>query len=271
MAVVFGTLTTLVPRFISGYYLSEKDIGLFQAAYQLATLTTIILASFNAILAPLVSTLHRENIQRLNDVYIVSTKWGLYVSVPFFIIMVMFPAALLRIVFGSASGAGVTAFVILTVAQLVNTATGGIGTILVMSGLQKNWMTISSVAFVVVVLASLVFLPLWGLLGMAIVTAIGIVGMYVWAVVEGYRVLRLWPFDRRYWKGLLSGLIAFVVVLFYAMFIHGSDLLVLAGASVISFGVFALALCLFGLDAEDVNFLRAIKQRILKSKLEPTK
>jgi len=262
LAAVSGTVALLAPRFIAGYYLSGAQIGLFQAAYQLATLTSIILASFNAIFAPLVSSLHREDHQQLDELYKVSTKWGLYVSLPFFIVMILFPAPLLRFVFGESSEAGVTAFVILTVAQLVNTATGGIGTLLVMTGFQKNWMVISLWTLVGVIIASILMLRPWGLTGMAVATSLGIVGMFLWALVEGWRVLRVWPYDRRYWKGLLAGLASLAAVLVYQMIGRGTDLLALAVAGILAFGVFALTLFLLGLDAEDLRFLQAIRERL---------
>jgi len=78
---------------------------------------------------------------------------------------------------------------ILAIGQLVNVATGSIGFILLMTGLEKSFQNIMLIFVVLNVLLNILLVPPLGIAGAAIASALSVAGQNVAAVVVGKRKL----------------------------------------------------------------------------------
>ncbi|MFO3797454.1 MAG: oligosaccharide flippase family protein, partial [Anaerolineales bacterium] len=106
LSVSLGTLANLLtqwmPRLILGYFRPEAEVGLYQAAFQVASLPALILASTGPIFAPVIARLSGERkFQQVKEVYTVVTKWTVYLSAPLVVTLFFFPRPLLYLFFGS--------------------------------------------------------------------------------------------------------------------------------------------------------------------------
>ena len=75
-------------------------------------------------------------------------------------------------------------------------------------------------------------------------------------------LLGIWPYDRRYRKGLLATALAAGALFLLGIVDIGSPTITLLLTLVISSGVFGTTLLLLGLDAEDREFIRLIQARL---------
>ena len=87
LGAVFTMLLVWVDRIMVGYFRPAEEVGLYQAASQISLLFAMVLGAFAAVFAPLVvEILSRGEHRRLGELFRVSTKWGLYLTVPAFLL-----------------------------------------------------------------------------------------------------------------------------------------------------------------------------------------
>lgn len=259
-----GTLIILiqwVTRLVLFILRSDAEVGLYQAASTLASALVIMQASVAAIFTPMISRLAGQNeIGQMNDLYKIATKWSLYVSAPIFLVLMIFSSNSM-LVFGADYTAASTALVILSLGQLVNIATGAVGPLMVMMNRQNQFLQIQFVALGITLLLNFWWIPIWGLAGAAIGNSIGITVGNLGAMIDLRRATGLWPYDRRYLKGLLAALTCSLALLALHYFVPaGWVVLFVAGALAVI--VFSLTLWRAGFDAEDLQFLSAVRKRL---------
>ncbi len=265
-AGTFGVLVNRLNRIFIGFFLPTTAVGIYQAAAQFSVIFAIVLNGFNAIFAPLIARLyHDHDMPQLEELYRVSTKWGLYVSMPFFLVICLTPTQVMVAAFGESFASGGVPLLILTVGQLFNMASGAVGYILMMTARQNVWFTLSTAAMVLNLVLNWLLIELYGLPGAALATTIGVFflfGLGLWYIRKS---LGLWPYDRRYLKGVAAALAATVALLpirYLTTLPLVNVLLMGVLATVVFFGV----LLLLGLDAEDQMFVETLMRRIRKLK-----
>ncbi len=261
-----GTFTMLifwVDRLIIGHYLPSSEVGIYQAASQSAMLFAIILTGFNAIFTPMIARLyHAREHERLNELFKVSTKWGVYVSLPLFFVLALFPQDVMNVVFGSDYSAGALPMVILASAQLLNASTGAVGFLLIMTGRQNWWFSLSFFMFLANVILNIWLIPAMGLLGAAIATACSVSGLFLFGLGGVYLRLGYWPYDRRYLKGGIAVLVTVLVLLGFKWLNNSGALFNVVFAVLISLTIFFATLLVIRLDDEDKKFVKILIARI---------
>ncbi|MBZ5597244.1 MAG: flippase [Acidobacteriia bacterium] len=260
---VFGVLLIWVDRLFVGFFRPAAEVGIYSAASQLSVTFSIILGGFAAIFSPMAADLyHHGELGRLEELYRISTKWGLYLSLPPFLVTCFAPKLIMGVLFGKAYVAGWPVLLILTFAQVINAGTGPVGYLLVMAGYQKRMFQISGSMFVVAVVLGLVLIPRYGMTGAAVATGIALSGMFILAIVLARYVLGMVPYDRRYLKGALATALAGLPLLFLRNLHIGTALITVAINTVLTCAVFGGTLILLGLDTEDRKFIQMIQARL---------
>ena len=263
-SIVFGMLLLWVDRLFVGYYRSSVDAGIYHAASQLSIALAVVLSAFGAIITPMIAQLfHRGRKERLEELFRVSTKWSLYVSIPPFLLMCFVPHEIMSVIFGKAYGIGWIALPILGLGQLINSGTGPVGTLLVMTGSQNRISALTGLMLLANIVAAIWLVPRWGMLGAAIGTMSTVSALCILSVWMAQRTLGVWPYDRRYIKGAAAAIFTTVALLLVNQLPVRLASLQLACAAIVSITVFAIALILLGLDSEDREFIGLILNRLL--------
>lgn len=263
LAGAFTIFLMWVDRLLVGYFLPAADTGVYQAISQSSVLFAVILGAFQPIFMPMIADLSsRGEHQRLQALYQVSTKWGLYLSIPVFVVICLAPREIMTVVFGSRYESGWAPLVILSIGQMINVGTGAVGLLLVMSGHQNRWVTISGMMLVVNVLINVFLIPRYGLIGAAAGTAFSLAGMYLLGLHQVYTHLKIWPFDHRYFKGIIAGLIAALLVWVVRELPVASDLVHLVLMAGFAGLTFLGMLWVLRLEDEDWQFIRLAQRRL---------
>jgi len=266
MAGIFGTMIRWMTRLFLGYLRPEAEVGLFQAASQLAALSAIILAATNTIFTPMISRLFsRGEIEKLNELYKISTKWAVYLSLPLVAVLFIFSQDAMILFGGPAYQQGSLILAILIIGQLVNTASGAVAPLHLMLGYQTRWMWLSGFTLFTGMLIHWGFIVMWGLPGAALASAFSVALMNLAGLIQIRHLTGLWPYDRRYWKGGLALVLAFGVTSLLSFLQIESAWIKLAIAVLVSVTVFTSSLLAFGLDQEDKDFLNALRSRVLRN------
>ncbi len=85
--------------------------------------------------------------------------------------------------------------------------------------------------------------------------------MNLLAIYLGRLYVGVWPYDRRYLKGIAAGVIAFLCVFGFKLF-HLTPFALLFGSSLIFFVIFFLVLYFLRFDAEDFLLISLIETRL---------
>lgn len=262
-AGVFTMFIVWVDRLMVGYFRPAAEVGIYQAVSQSSLLFPIIVSAFSAIFSPMIADLHyKHEVRQLDELFKVSTKWGLYLSLPLFLVICFAPREIMRVVFGARYENGWLPLVILAIGQLVNVGTGAVGLILVMVGHQKRWFMISGAAFLANIALNWVLIPRLGLAGAALGTACAISGLFFSGLIQVKHLLGIWPYERRYFKGLLATALAAGALLLLRTVPIDSPMFTLLLTATVSSGVFVIVLIVLGLDSEGREFIHLIRARL---------
>ena len=244
---------------ILGAFAAGAPVGIFNAAARTATFLTAVRFAFSGIFSPIISGLHaRQDTEEMGRLYKDVSRWIFTGAFVLFLVIVVFAPQVMS-VFGASFGQGVTALVIVAVAQLYSSSVGPAPRMLAMTGNQNFAMIATSVAAVTGVVVSLILIPRYEILGAAIGMATAIITENTGTMVAVKWRLGFWPFNLAWLKPLAAGAIA-----------AGATYLVSALATlpggpipnVMVFGgflgvLFLALLFLFGLSDTDKEFIGA--------------
>ncbi|NPA93561.1 MAG: flippase [Chloroflexi bacterium] len=267
LPVCFSGLLFLVlewtPRLVLGYFRPVNEVGIYQAAAQTATLPGIILFSISSIFSPVIARLAGQEGTReqINELYKITTKWSFYLSIPPMLALLLFPKTALGLLFGSSYMEGSTVLLILALAQLFHAATGTVTTMHAMLGRQKALVIQVSIGALTTFLLNVALVPSLGVVGAALGGALGLTTANLLGIIYLRRALRLWPYDKRYGKGLLAGGGTLLVMALFQW--TPLPRLWQAGlASVVGVVVFLALLWWLHFDEEDQIFFDAVWRRV---------
>lgn len=245
---------------ILGALASADQVGLYNVASRVTVLATFFLGPLGTSFAPIIADLYQRNqLDRLRRLYAVVTGWTLRLSLPAFVVVILFPEELLS-VFGSEFGAGAAVTVLLAAGQLLNVAGGPNGYMLVMSGRPVFTMANNIAALVLNVILNLVLIPRFGLLGAGIAFAASVAFNNLAKVLQIWFTMRMHPFDIEFFKACLAGAAAFGMGLVVRQVIQGTPARLAAGVAMAAayFGIIVL----LGIGPEDRLVLDRLRRRL---------
>ncbi len=265
LVALLNLLIQWLPRLVLGYFRPEAEVGLYQAAFQVATLPALVLASTGPIFIPVIARLIGEkDFQQVNEVYKVTTKWTLYLSAPLLILMFFYPETFIRLLFGGEYSQASLLFLILLSSQVVNAATGGVLPLHLMLGYERRVLWIQSLTFLATILTSIWWTAFWGGTGTALATTFGIALGNLLALISLWKI-GYFPFDQRYWKGGVALGCSLLPVLGLA-YLYPENIWSLVLAGVLSVLVFLGVLWRLGFDVEEKYFVHVALQTIWRPK-----
>jgi O-antigen/teichoic acid export membrane protein len=256
---------------IVGVFLSPQEAGIYFASKKTALILSLLLISLNTIFAPVISHLYSgRKYNNLNHAFKTGTQWILMLGLPLFLVISFFSRELLTL-FGPDFKTGQMCLIILAFGQLINISAGSVATILMMTGHQR-WMVFNSIIFLILAIPLTLFLvPRYGILGAAYANTSGIVFANLVALAEVYFLLRLHPYNIRYFKVLFLGAITATIayIMQYCLPNDVSVIFWLMKAAFI-FAIFFALIILFGLEENERKILVAIKGRLKTSYVHGT-
>ncbi len=262
-ASIFGVLSRWSARLFLGYLYPEAEVGIYQAAAQLASFAAVILTAMNTVFAPMIAQLFGvHKIRELDQLYKITTKWTIYLIAPAIIPLFFLSREVMLLVYGAAYVRGASALSILLIGQFINAASGAVMLLLLMVGHERKWMLIAAGALFLTLVLNSLLVPLWGMEGAALVDTISLSAFNFSGLIVLKKVVHLWPHDRRYIKGIIAGLTSVLVTLALKLFAWQHVWVEVVVVGVVSVAVFLAVLILQGLDEEDMDFIHFLRSRL---------
>lgn len=164
----------LSSQIVCGIWLSSQDVALLTTAQRTAMLTPFILLAVNMVVTPKFSALYEQKkFSELENLAIDATKLMLIVGMPVALFMVVLSSQIMSS-FGPDFAPAAVLLQIITLGQVVNIATGSANMLLVSTGNEDalKFTYYTGAAIAVIVCACLI--PVYGVLGGAVATALAI-------------------------------------------------------------------------------------------------
>jgi O-antigen/teichoic acid export membrane protein len=239
------------------------SVGVFTAASRISLAGQMFHNSIVEIAMPIVSELYSDKkMKQLGHFYQTVTKWTFTFNLPLLLISVLFSKPLLSI-FGEDFTTGSVALIILSLGNLANAGTGICGVIVTMTG--YTWLnTLNSILALVTTLSlNVLLIPVWGYVGAAIATALGITVVNVVRLIEVFVLFRLLPYNVGFIKPILAGSAAAAASFFVTRWLYGGANLIYVFLNIaFLLVVYVLVIWLLRLSEEDRAVLERVHYRL---------
>lgn len=260
MASLASTGLVWADTILLGIFRPAREVGVYQVATRLTVLATIVLLPIATSFAPQIADLYRRgNMQRLARLYAVVTSWTLRLSLPGFIVLVLFPRPLLHL-FGRGYAGAATVTVVLAVGQMFDVATGPTGYMLIMSGRPILTMTNNLFALALNIGLNLYLIPRHGIRGAAVAWALALALINIAKVAQVWFTMHIHAFDLGFAKGLAAGAVGFIAGALVHHAMKGFVGLIVGAVAITV--TYVLALLALGLREEDWVVLRKLGGRV---------
>ncbi len=201
-----------VMTLILGYFKPANFVAHYNVALPIAQFISIPLMATVFIYLPVASKLHASsNMRDLKILYSTISKWTFLCTVPVFLLLFLYPAFVIKMLFGARYLKASAALQCLTLGFLVHTLLGPNGMTLIAFGKTEFMLLASGTSSLLGITSAFVLIPKYGFIGAAVATALALIVTNLLASFFLFKVSNIHPFNIRYVK-LLSviGIITFV-------------------------------------------------------------
>lgn len=157
-----------------GLLSNVEHVAVYSAASRIADVIVFGLVAANAVVVPMISRLHstgrHEDLQKLVRL---ASKNILLFTIPLTATILIFGKEILNL-FGPEFSTGYSALVILILGQLFSVFAGPVGYLMMMTGHQRSAAKIASISAITNLVLNVIFIPMFGMIGAAISTAISL-------------------------------------------------------------------------------------------------
>jgi len=186
-------------------------------------------------------------------------------TLPFFLIISLFPEAVLNVLFGSAYAQASVALAlrILALGMFIHVFLGPNAATLIVMGRTKLNLMDNLIGAITNVSLNLLLIPPLGIIGAAIASTISFAVVNTLKSAQIFRIHQIHPFARNYLKPVVTSvvLIAIIYVLIEVFWIPPITLAMLIALALLFFAVYGVCFVITGsFDEEDVTMLLEIEK-----------
>ncbi|MFB6115478.1 MAG: flippase, partial [Candidatus Nanohalobium sp.] len=167
LATVMGWADTA----ILGYYMTDFEVGLYNAALPTAMLILLPHKAIGSLALSSFSELKERDETSIEESLQTATRWVFSLVFPTFLMMLLFSEQVLTILFGSVYTQASLALSILTVGYLIDALVGRVGSYLQSEGHTRYLLYNNIAALLLNLILNIMRIPIYGIVGAAIATA----------------------------------------------------------------------------------------------------
>jgi O-antigen/teichoic acid export membrane protein len=215
ISCVLSIIILQMDTLMLGYFKTAAIVGLYNAACPISLLILLFPKSLDFIYVPIISQLYSKSLMgEIRRNYAILTKWVFSATFPIFLIIFLFPEAVLNVFFGSAyvQASVVLTLQILALGMFTCVLLGPNAATLIIIGKTKLNMIDDLVGAITNVSLNIFLIPTLGIVGAAIASVISLSFINMLKSVQIFRIHKIHPFTMNYLKpGVTSTLLIFVI------------------------------------------------------------
>lgn len=273
---IVGSIMFWLDSLALGYFKNAEAVGIYNSAVPIAMLLYFVPSLISPLFLPLVTREYgNKKLNTVKEITKQAGKWIFIFNVPVFILLFVFPNAVLNILFGSEYIVAAMSLRILSIGVLFASVLTISAHTITMAGKSKVYLSNIILSAVLNFFLNALFIPMatigpidnaLGINGAAIATAISTIFLYTLFLLQGARFVGIVPLRRKmlniFFSGVLSG-----AVLFYIRQFFGGGILRIVIPSLIFLALYSLLiLATKSFDRTDIKTIKSIFLRIRKSR-----
>jgi O-antigen/teichoic acid export membrane protein len=189
-------LIASIDTIMIGIYSNESDVGIYNVAIRVSGLVAFSLAAISSISAPKFSeTYNNADKEGFKKVVHESSRLIFLSTIPIIIILAIFNKYIL-LFFGNEFIAGAGVLYVLLLGQFSNTFSGSLGFILQMTGNEKIFRNILTLALIINIVLNLILIPEVGIIGAAIASASSLIIWNILSLIYIKKEFGFWTFEK---------------------------------------------------------------------------
>jgi len=194
--LAFLELLNLIPKhagvLMLGWMRSAEEAGLYRVAFQTASFISFGLIAVNTVIAPTLAQLYAVGDRsKLRKVMIFASAVATVFALPFALLFNIKGTWFLRLAFGEAFTASATALVIIVGGRLIDTITGPLTILLVMSGYENKATLSFGIGSAIYLISSTVLIQFLGINGAAVAFTMALLATKSLNLYFGLKILSI--------------------------------------------------------------------------------
>ena len=163
--------------FMLGAMVSKAEVGVYNAAFKLATIAIVVINAVNTVLGPKIAELYGKNeLLEIRKLIYKSTRLITIVTLP--IIIISFRIEFLSF-FGKEFIRGSGVLIIVSIGLLFNAISGSVAQLLNMTNHQKELRNITIITVIINMTLNFILIPIYGIIGAAVASLISNMGLNI--------------------------------------------------------------------------------------------
>ncbi|UCH51049.1 MAG: oligosaccharide flippase family protein [Chloroflexota bacterium] len=263
IVVTLNTVTTWADTLVLGHFKTPEVVGLYNAAKPMTQLLSAPLFALGVIYVPVATGFFsRSQIAQLRTTYAISTRWVMFITLPVFLVLFLFPEAVLNLLFGAVYVPAAAALRILSLGFIISNLLGPNGTTLLAAGHTRFLMWATLVSTILNIALNILLVPPLGIAGAAIALIASLTFINIINSARLYQLYRAQPFSKNLLKpAIICMILAFAIQALAHHFLNITWWLLVL--------LFIVYICIYGLaalftrsfDKEDIALLLEIEKR----------
>jgi len=265
--VVFSILWNFMTRIdtiLLGMLKTSFDVGIYQTAVPTAQFLLVIPGALGTLFLPVISEfLSSGKTDSIGKVYRTIFAWIFYMNLPLLLVLIIYPNAVINVLFGPAYITAGGSLRILATACFIYAISMLSVSIIGLYEKTKYFILNSGVCLAIAAGLSYMLIPAYGIIGAAAANITALSAYTAITVYEAYVFSGHLPFSKKIAKSLAAGVISILSVYFATKILFAElSIWILAPMFVVFIAMYALLLLILkGVGKEDIMILKAIETK----------
>lgn len=255
-----------IDSFIIGYFKNALEVGLYNAAVPIVSILGIVSDLFMQLFFPLITREYsKKNFVLIRELSKQVGKWIFTITLPIFILMVLFPGAIINLLFGQDYLSAQLSLRILSIGAIFSILFVLLNSLLSMIGKSKLILTNIALMSIFNISLNIALVPRYGLIGAAIATMLSGITLNLILLVQVNYYLSIIPLKRKMLKISLVSIIPTILLVLIKQFVP-VNIFSLIILGILFFLFYSFTILITGcLDRNDFFILTSLKNKILKN------
>jgi len=267
---IFSIIFYWLDSFAIGYFRNVTEVGYYNAAVPIAMLLLLAPELFTQLFFPIIAKEYsKKNYSTIKELSKQVGKWIFIINLPIFILIILFPGALINILFGKEYLVAAQALRILSVGALVSSIFIISQNIISMIGKSRMLLYNILITTAINLALNVILVPALGINGAALSASLSFILLNAMIILEAKHYAGIIPLRRKMLKILLVSLIP------VALLILAKNFILLNLFTMILLGIFFIVIYAFlmlatgCLDRNDAMIIETFKKYFAKRGMMP--
>lgn len=260
---IIGSIFYWTDSFVIGYLTTAIQVGIYNVAAPLSGIMNIIPDLFSQIFLPLATKEYSQN--NMETVKILSKqvgKWIFIVNLPVFLLIIIFPGALINILFGSQYLGAEMSLRLLVIGGIIISIASVSNNLLAMAGKSKLALANIVGTAILNLILDVILVIKYGITGAALATTISGIMMSLAILLEARYYTRILPIKRDMIKIFFVSLIPLALLLYLRTIMAMNLVNVILLCSLFTGLYILLIIFTKCFDENDLMIFKAVKRKI---------